>query len=301
MSTTPQQRLGLIGHPIAHSRSPAMQQAALDALGIPAHYELWDTPPRMLKSRVAALRQPGMLGANITIPHKSAVVSLLDEVTPEARRHVGAVNTIVREEGARQVRLIGHNTDLMAISRVLDEHDAWQGPRRMLVIGAGGAAQAALGYALLHEAEAWIAVRHPKRGQAALQALWERQHLEVPASLAKMPVAWRERILDLGNIDSLNIVLAGTGILVNATPIGTDDPQRSPLALDLLRLLPREAFVLDMVYAPPETALVRTARAIGLRAIGGLLMLLYQGAAAFTLWTQCEAPLAVMRAALDMT
>jgi len=300
MAPAAQQLIGLIGHPIAHSRSPAMQQAALDALGIAARYELWDTPARKLKARVAALRAPGILGANVTIPYKAAVLPLLDDVTPEARRHACAVNTIVREEAGGQVRLVGHNTDLVAILRLLDEHAAWSASRRMLVLGAGGAAQAALGAALLRDAEPWVAVRHPKRGRAALAALWAREHAEADAP-PPLPRAWRERVVDLANAGALEAALAHTGVLVNATPVGLGDPQSSPLPLALLRTLPREALVFDMVYSPPETALVRAARAAGLRAAGGLLMLLYQGAAAFTLWTQREAPLAVMRAALDLS
>jgi shikimate dehydrogenase len=183
---------------------------------------------------------------------------------------------------------------------VLDEDDAWQGPPRMLILGAGGGAQAALGAALLRGLEPWLAVRHARRGRLALEALWQRQHLE-ESKPPQMPAAWRARVVALDDHNSLRAALAATGVLVNATPLGMGDAQGSPIELELLRALPREAFVLDIVYTPPETALVRAARAAGLRATGGLPMLLYQGAAALTLWTQREAPLAVMRAALDLT
>lgn len=298
MPAPPHQVIGLIGHPVAHSRSPLMQQAALDALGIPARYELWDTPADQLAQRVAALRASGVLGANVTIPHKLAVMPLLDAITPEARRHVGAVNTIVRADLDGQVRLVGHNTDLAAIVRVLDEHGAWDGPRRMLVLGAGGAAQAALGAALLRGLEPWVAARQPMRARAALEALWIRTHLEDPAPPA-MPGAWHDHAVDLADANALAAALAETGVLVNATPVGTSDALASPVDVALLRHLPRAAFVFDLVYTPPETAIVRAAWAAGLRATGGVPMLLYQGAAAFTLWTGREAPLAVMRAALD--
>lgn len=301
MSAVALQRLGLMGHPVAHSRSPAMQQAAFDALGMAARYELWDTSERKLMARMASLRMPGVLGANVTIPYKTAVLPLLDDLSPEVRQYVGAVNTIVREVIGGQVRLVGHNTDLGAILRVLDEHDAWNGPRRMLILGAGGAAQAALGAGLLRGAEPWLAVRHLERGRAALAALSQREQLRLPSSPASRPQAWRERVLDLADADALAAALAETGVLVNATPVGMGDEQSSPMPLALLGALPREACVFDMVYSPPETALVRAARAAGLRAAGGLLMLLYQGAAAFTLWTQREAPLAAMRAALNLT
>ncbi len=103
--------VALIGHPVAHSRSPSMQQAALDAFGLRARYELWDTDPGDLERRIAQLRSPGMLGANVTIPYKLAVAPLLDELAPSVTAVAGAVNTIVRAEAPHQIRLIGHNTD----------------------------------------------------------------------------------------------------------------------------------------------------------------------------------------------
>jgi shikimate dehydrogenase len=299
------QRIGLIGHPVAHSRSPAMQQAALDALGIPARYELWDTTPHELPARVAALRQPGMLGANVTIPYKAAVVPLLDAITPEARRTAGVVNTIVREETPTGVRLVGHNTDVTALGSILDEHAVWGERGRVVVLGAGGAAQAALGAARQRGAEVWVAARRPEAAVAALDALWAREHSgDVGSRIRPMPGAWRQRALALGDTGGLAEALAAADVLLQATPVGMErtgesgDGEASPLPLALLDRLPARAFVFDLVYAPPETALVRAARARGLRALGGLPMLLYQGAAAFTLWTGRAAPLDIMRDAL---
>ncbi|MGH2517823.1 MAG: shikimate dehydrogenase family protein, partial [Ktedonobacterales bacterium] len=272
--------VGLIGHPVGFSRSPAMQQAAFDALGITARYELWDTPPKKLAERVAALRAPEMLGANVTIPHKSAVVPLLDSVAAETLRHVGVVNTIVREETPLGVRLVGHNTDFLALRRVLREHDAWTGSRRMLVLGAGGAAQAALGVAALEDAEVWVAARHPKAARAALEMLWQREHGTKAG--ATFPEEWHARGLDLADEAALARVLPEVSVLVNATPVGMGEPEAIPLHARLLRLLPASALVFDTVYNPPETALVRAARSAGRRASGGMAMLLYQGAEAFT-------------------
>lgn len=290
--------VGLIGHPVSHSRSPAMQQAAFDAMGIPACYELWDTQPKKLADRIGSLRAPEMLGANVTIPYKSAVVPLLDYIVPEVLRHVGVVNTIVREETPGGARLVGHNTDFLGLRRVLREHDAWADGRRALVLGAGGAAQAALGVAAREGAEVWVAARRSKAARAALDALWRREHDGAPDGA--LLDDWHDRALDLADDDALARVLPGTNILINATPVGTGDPEAIPLPARLLRLLPASAFVLDMVYSPPETALVRAARSAGRRATGGLAMLLYQGAEAFTLWTHREAPLSVMRAALKI-
>lgn len=304
---------GLIGYPLGHSRSPAMQQAAFDALGIEARYELWETPLADLRERVTGLRAPGMLGANVTIPHKTAVMPLLDAVAPEALR-VGAVNTIVREVAVDGgVRLIGHNTDFIALRRVLREQDAWAGtvgPRRMLVLGAGGAGLAALAVALLEGAEVYVAARRVEAARAMLDECWRRTRASEPddtrahdtplQDMQSAPADWLARSLPLDDASpELREALAGATVVVNATPIGTRDPFAIPLPDDQLQQLPGGAFVFDMVYNPPETALVRAARARGLRASGGLAMLLYQGAEAFTLWTGRAAPLDVMRAALE--
>jgi len=309
-----------------------MQQAAFDALGVAARYELWDTPLDQVAAQVARLREPGYLGANVTIPHKAAVIPYLDAISPQARALAGVVNTITREETPAGIRLIGHNTDVLALVHLLDEQQAGHGPAdapveassiaestplapadqigklhalnartgmvgqagRLLILGAGGAAQAALGAALLRGMEPWVAARRPAAAREALAALYARQP---DASL--LPSDWQAHALDLNDAEALGQALRATRVLVNATPLGTRDPDAAPLPSALLRLLPEEAFMLDMVYNPPETALVRAARALGRRASGGFDMLLYQGAAAFTLWTGQSAPVAVMRAALN--
>jgi shikimate dehydrogenase len=282
--------VGLIGHPIGHSRSPAMQQAAFDSLGLPARYVLWDAPDAAaLAERVAALRQPGMLGANVTIPWKEAVAPLLDDLDGATRRIAGVVNTITRAETAQGVRLIGHNTDAPALDRALDELGAWPDARRLLILGAGGAAQAALGIAFTHGVEPWLAARRMETAHLALTRL---------AARLAVSLDWRDHALTLDDLPALQEALRESQILLNATPLGMGDPNASPLPPGMLAALPEGAVVLDLVYAPPETALVRAARARGLRAEGGLPMLLYQGALAFTLWTGQPAPLDVMRRAL---
>ena len=271
--------VGLIGYPVGHSRSPAMQQAAFDALGIPARYVLWETPPDTLVERIASLRTPEMLGANVTIPHKTAVVPLLDALAPSALQAGGAVNTIVRDADGR---LTGHNTDVTGALRVLDAHGAGDAGQSALALGAGGAARAA--WAATHERgmSLRVAARSPLAARDALSALGlssaETIALDAPDDLAK--------------------ALAAISILINATSVGMGEPLASPLSAELLAHLPPSALVFDMVYAPPETALLRAARAHGLRVAAGLEMLLEQGAAAFELWTGQSAPMDVMRAAL---
>lgn len=268
--------LGLIGHPIGHSRSPAMQQAALDALGIPARYVLWETPPGALTDRITSLRSPRILGANVTIPHKAAVLPLLDALAPEVEREMHAVNSIVRENTPQGVRLIGHNTDVVGILRVLEAHATWPATQRLLLLGAGGAARAAVAAARRLGARITVAARNVAAAQ----------------TLGAPVIPWER--------EALAAALADADALVHATPIGTGTDGTTPLPPELLAHLPAHAFVFDMVYAPPETALVRAARQRGLRAEGGLEMLLYQGAAAFTLWTGRDAPLDVMAAALGI-
>jgi shikimate dehydrogenase len=272
-------RVGLIGYPVGHSRSPAMQQAAFDALGIPARYVLWETPPETLAERIASLRAPDVLGANVTIPHKTAVVPLLDALAPSARRAGGAVNTIVRGAGGR---LIGHNTDVTGVLRVLDAHGSGDAEQSALALGAGGAARAA--WAAAHERgmRLWVAARHPSAAREALSALGLSEAETIP----------------LDAPDELAEALAASNILINATSVGMGDPLASPLSAEMLAHLPESALVFDMVYAPPETALLQAARAHGRRVATGLEMLLEQGAAAFELWTGSPAPIAVMRAAL---
>lgn len=306
-------RVGLIGHPVDHSRSPAMQQAAFDALRLDIQYELWDTTTGDLRKRIEALRQPDMLGANVTIPHKIAVMPYLDSLSSTARHLAGAVNTIVREETPHGVRLIGHNTDTTALLRILDEQRVWRPDLRALVLGAGGAAQAALGAILARGGQPWVAARKRSDARQALDSLYARREeaaRDASASATSAsgvffagaftaPDHLKSYALSLDDLDAIAQALAETRLLINATPVGTRDPMASPIPIDLLRRLPRDAFVLDLVYNPPETAVVRAAHAIGLRATGGFSMLLYQGAESFTLWTGFEAPLATMRAALE--
>ena len=271
--------VGLIGYPVGHSRSPAMQQAAFAALGIAAHYLLWETPPDALAERIASLRAPDVLGANVTIPYKTAVAPLLDALAPSAQRAGGTVNTIVRGDDGQ---LIGHNTDVAGVLRVLDAHSAGHVGQSLLALGAGGAARAAWAAARERGMALRVAARNPLAAQEALNALG-------------LPLT---TIIPLDARDALIEALAASSVLINATPAGMGDPLASPLPVELLSYLPAAALVFDMVYAPPETALLRAARALGLHTAAGLEMLLEQGAAAFQVWTGQPAPIAVMRAAL---
>lgn len=280
-----QLRLGLIGDPVAHSFSPRFQQAALDALGISARYELWQTPAEALIERVRSLCASDCLGANVTIPHKEAVLPLLDKIDPLAQR-IGAVNTIVHHNDY----LHGYNTDAPGLLRALHEHGVGEmlpGGEFSLkgytavLLGAGGAARGAA-FALIHASvERLILVnRHLERAQLLASEL--------------------QRYYD-GAIFSLNdanfLIPHRSSLIINATSLGMHD-DISPLPAEVLNRFPPETFVYDMIYNPIQTHLLLQARIMGLRAANGLSMLLHQGALAFELWTGREAPLDVMRAVL---
>jgi len=269
-------RVVLIGHPVAHSLSGAMQQAAFDDLGIDASYELWDRPPISLVEAIAEIRGEDFLGANVTIPHKERVVPLVDRLTEEAQA-TGAVNTITREGR----RLIGHNTDVPGFKVALDKLVGRQKmPRQAVVLGAGGGGRAVV-YGLVREGFQRIVVfnRHLHRAEALVKHFGRSAaHMELRA----MP--WHESIIEAE--------LAKSKILVNATSIGlTGDV--SPIPAETI---PPELLVLDLIYR--KTRLLRDAEAAGCVVADGELMLLHQGGAAFTLWTGRPAPIDVMQRAL---
>ncbi len=269
-------RVVLIGHPVAHSLSGAMQQAAFDSLGIDAKYELWDKTSLELADAVAELRGDDFLGANVTIPHKERVAPMVDRQTDDAHL-TGAVNTLTREGR----RLIGHNTDVPGFKVALDRLVGKQKmPRQAVVLGAGGGARAVV-YGLITEGFQRIIVfnRHLHRAEGLVKHFGRSAaHMELRA----MP--WHDSIIEAE--------LAKTRVLVNATSIGlTDDA--SPIPAESLH---GDLLVLDLIYA--RTTLLRDAAAAGATVADGELMLLHQGAAAFTLWTGQPAPLELMQAKL---
>jgi shikimate dehydrogenase len=269
-------RVVLIGHPVAHSLSGAMQQAAFDELGIDARYELWDKPPIELADAVAELRTDDFLGANVTIPHKERVVPMVDRLTEEATA-TGAVNTITREGK----RLVGHNTDVAGFKVALDKLVGRQKmPKQAVILGAGGGARAVV-YGLIREGFQRVVVfnRHLHRAEGMVKHFSRTaSHMELRA----MP--WHESIIESE--------IAKTKVLINATSIGlTSDI--SPLPAEVLS---DELLVLDLIYA--KTRLLRDAHAAGATTLDGELMLLHQGAAAFTLWTGQPAPLELMQSKL---
>jgi shikimate dehydrogenase len=287
--------VGIFGYPLAHSISPAFQQAAFDYYSLPIRYQAWPTPPDRLEIEVARLRGDGYLGANVTVPHKEKVRAYLDEIDPWANS-IGAVNTIVKEGS----RLVGYNTDAYGFITSLREIGGFD-PRgkRALLLGAGGAARAAaFGLAQEGIASLTIANRTLQRAQALAEGVreWGRgtseetaPHTLVPSPQSLIPI----HAIPMSGSE-LEAACANADLIVNSTSIGMrhgDAEGRSPLDT---RLIPSSALVYDMVYNPPETPLLAEAKKAGARTLGGLPMLIYQGAAAFERWTGNEAPIEVM-------
>jgi shikimate dehydrogenase len=269
-------RVVLIGHPVAHSLSGAMQQAAFDAAGLDAMYELWDRAPIALADAITEVRGDEFLGANVTIPHKERVVPLIDKLTEEAQA-TGAVNTLTREGR----RLVGHNTDVPGFAVALDKLVGRQKmPRQAVVLGAGGGARAVV-YGLIRAGFQRVIVfnRHLHRAEGLVKFFGKSAaHMDLKAQ------PWHESIIESE--------LARTKVLVNATSIGLND-DTSPIPGELIT---GDLLVLDLIYK--RTRLLRDAESAGAAANDGETMLLHQGAAAFTLWTGQPAPLEVMADAL---
>ena len=268
------QRLGIIGHPIGHSISPVFQQAGLDAIGFDGVYQPWDVAPDGVGEFVAGLRAPGTLGINVTVPHKEAVIPFLDEVDDWAST-AGAVNTIVNREG----RLTGHNTDGIGFLRALREGAGFEPEgQAVLVLGAGGSARGVV-YALARAGAArlFIANRTLERAQRLAQISADSG---VPAEAVALPNAPR--------------AASDVALIVNCTSMGmVHGPDETGAALSADDI-PATALVNDLVYNPLETPLLREAAQAGAATLGGIQMLVYQGAASFEMWTGQSAPVSVM-------
>ncbi len=271
------QHIGVIGFPLRHTLSPVFQQAALDFYGLDIRYEAWETPPDRLPEVVASLRGPSRLGMNVTIPHKQAVVPLLDRVDPTAVA-IGAVNTVAKSQDV----LVGYNTDCTGFIEAVRSDGGFEpAGKAVLVLGAGGAARAVV-FGLLTSGVARIGVA-ARRAEAA--AALRRAFVGPEGGDRLVVEPWG------GDIEAR---LDAYDLVVNTTSMGMRHgaaEKQSPL--DGVRIPPR-LLVYDLVYNPSETPLMRQARAAGAPAFGGLSMLVYQGAAGFELWTGRKPPLETM-------
>ena len=280
MTEKPGNRVGLIGWPVEHSVSPSMHNAAFRELGLDWEYWLLPTPPAKVQARLGALEGDGFRGANVTVPHKQAVMAYLQSVAQSAQT-MGAVNTIVVHEG----HLRGANTDGDGFLAALREAGFEPAGREALVLGAGGSARAVV-YSLAKAGSPVTVLNRSAERAASLVGRLKDAGACSPLTALSQDAYLEE--LELGRFD----------LLVNATPLGMwPEIHTSPWPDGLP--FPSHWTVFDLVYNPEETRLIVQARAAGAKAIGGLAMLVHQGARAFELWTGQEAPVDVMRAAAE--
>jgi shikimate dehydrogenase len=270
----------LIGYPLGYSVSPAMQNAAFSATGEDYCYVPLRVVPENLEAAIFGLQALGFAGANVTIPHKESAIRYMDTVSAEGRS-IGAINTIV----VKDATLCGHNTDWSGFARVLKEIGLSSKGKDVVVLGAGGAARAVI-YAL---ARGGALVTIVNRTVARAETLvHEFRSLFPVAELAVFPLtgtAYFDR-------------LASAELLVNTTAVGMwPDAGVSPLPADAP--MGRGLTVVDLVYCPAETRLIRQARAVGARTVSGLEVLVWQGVGAFQLWTGREPPVEIMRGAAE--
>lgn len=269
---------GVFGYPVAENPTGVMQEAAFQALGLNWRYLTIEVKPADLPAAVQGLRAMGFQGINLTIPHKVAVMPLLDAIAPDAAL-IGAVNT-VRRDGDR---LIGENTDgkgFLTGVRAIGEDPRG---KRIVLLGAGGAARAiAVELALAGAAHIHVYNRSLERGRAMVADLTGRTNVRADFSRWDQPYA----------------VTPDVDILVNATSIGLY-PDVDALPDVTLDNAADHLLVCDVIPNPPNTPFMRAAAGRGLRTINGLAMLVYQGMIGFELWTGQPAPQAVMTAALE--
>ncbi|MBI3399741.1 MAG: shikimate dehydrogenase [Deltaproteobacteria bacterium] len=270
--------LGIFGYPIEHTISPAMHNAVIKALCLDMVYLPFEVKPLQLKEAVNGIKGLGILGINITIPHKEAAIKFLDDVSEEAQL-IGAVNTILNKEG----RLIGHNTDGYGYFASLNEECNFNPKdKNIVILGAGGAARG-IAAALAKKGAAKITIANRTIARAISL---------VKAFKKKFP-STKFRAIGLDK-NILKTCFQDINLLINTTSVGMKQKQALKTPLDALA---RTAIVSDIVYNPLETLLLKKAERLGLTTHGGLGMLIHQGARSFKLWTGIDAPTEVMRKA----
>ncbi len=267
--------VGLFAHPIKHTGSPAMHNAAFDAVGLDWVYLPFEVRPERLEDAVKGLRALNIAGVNVTIPHKQKVMVYLDEISKEAKL-IGAVNTIV----VKSDKLIGKNTDGKGFTSSLKEDGGFDlKGKSIFILGAGGGGRA-------------VGI------QSALEGAKRILILDGVGEKAQdLAQAIKSNISDCEAevVNSIKEGVKGVDLLVNATPVGMN--LKDPLLINS-EWLSQETFIFDLIYNPSETRLLKVAKERGCPTLNGMGMLVRQGAASFKLWTGREAPVKVMREAL---
>ncbi|ADG13325.1 shikimate 5-dehydrogenase [Methanocaldococcus infernus ME] len=261
--------VGLIGHPVEHSLSPVMHNAAFKDKNLNYVYLAFDVKPERLRFVVDGAKALGMVGFNVTIPHKVEIIKYLDQLSEEAKL-IGAVNTVKIEDDIA----IGYNTDGIGARRALEEEIGKVKDKKIVIFGAGGAARA-VAFELAKDNFVVIANRTLEKAKKLAKEIEEKLNREVGYS-------------------DLNVDLEDVDIVINATPVGMY-PNVNEKPIVSKERLRKDMVVMDLVYNPLETTLLKEAKKVGAKTIDGLGMLIYQGAEAFKIWTGVEPNIEVMR------
>ncbi len=261
---------GLFGNPVSHTLSPLMQNAAFLDCKINAVYLPLNVSPDDLKNAVEGIRSMGFLGVNVTLPHKSAIIPYLDEISEESKA-MNSVNTVINKNG----KLFGTTTDTWGIEKALQQAEINTFNKNIIILGNGGSAKAAI-YAMLHSSNSaskvYIAGRSEKKLLSLKEEVAEKQGKEVHPLL-------------LGSVE-LELAASESSLVINCTTVGmAPNTNETPFAKNLFH---KDLAVFDIVYSPRETKLVKEAKLEGLTCAKGIDMLIYQGMRSFELWTGIE-------------
>jgi shikimate dehydrogenase len=266
----------IIGDPVEHSLSPAMHNAAFKKLKLNLVYVAFTVTRSELKEAISSARILDFRGLNVTMPHKNTVMKYLD-ATDSTAKFIGAVNTIVNNEG----RFVGFNTDGIGAMRAMEENGVFLEQKKLLLLGAGGAAKAIAFQATQKVKELVILNRTSEKAERLAEVLRKNFGKKVSGG-------------DFSS-ERLKEEMENANILVNATSVGMHpDVNMSLVPRNLLR---PDLCVIDIVYTPLETKLLMDAEAMGAKVVSGLEMLIYQGAGSFEIWTNQSAPVEVMKKA----
>lgn len=265
----------IIGDPVEHSLSPVMHNAAFKELGLNLVYVAFTVAAKELNTAISGARSMGLKGLNVTMPHKNAVMKYIDEVDATAK-DISAVNTIL----CNNRRLIGYNTDGAGAMIALQENDVFLEDKKVVLLGAGGAAKA-IAYQVVQDAEELVILnRTPQKAKKLAELI--RKNKKVKSGSLTAPALKEE--------------LETANVLINSTSVGMHpDVECSPVPTNFLR---SDLCVMDIIYNPLDTKLLKDAKSVGAKTISGIEMLIYQGAVAFEIWTNCPAPVDVMREAV---
>ena len=267
---------GVIGDPIEHTLSPIMHNAAFNALKLDYTFLAFKVKPAELENAVNGMRALNIRGLNVTMPHKSTVLNYLDR-TDLSAQIVNSVNTVLNKES----KLFGFNTDGVGALKALRENGVELKGRKVLLLGAGGAARA-IAYAMAKESDELAVLNRTVKQAQALAKLLEKTANKKIGTGALSPREIQQNLQD-------------SDILINATSIGMKPKADESLVAP--KLLRPDLAVMDIVYSPIETKLAKDAKAAGAKVVSGVEMLIYQGAASFEIWTGKSAPVEVMRQA----